>query len=66
MGVQEARTDMGTKIQNGMLRLSSGHSNHNLGCELWVRLDTGPSSECRFLAKHFAITLAEPRCLVVA
>eukprot|EP00975_Prorocentrum_lima_P036978 7784497-Prorocentrum_lima.AAC.1 len=49
-----------------MLRLSSGHSNHNLGCELWVRLDGGPSSECRFLAKHFAITLADPRCLVVA
>ena len=39
IGIQEARTEQGVACSHNILRLSSGHSEKQLGVELWIDLD---------------------------
>ena len=39
IGIQEARTEQGVACSHNILRLSSGHSDKQLGVELWLDLD---------------------------
>ena len=69
LGLQEARTEAGSFCTDQVLRLATGHSNGQLGLELWVNLAQpyGQSDDrpLFFHRRHFTVVHADPRCLLV-
>lgn len=69
LGIQEARTKIGSSQAQNVLRLRSGSQRGLYGTELWINMDL-PYSELRgrplfFKPQHFVTTHADPRLLVV-
>lgn len=69
MGLQETRTEMGSSLQQQVLRLASGDERGQLGVEIWANLDqpyawTGQQPH-KFCRRDFVVISAAPRHLLV-
>ena len=70
MAIQEARSEAGMFMNGKLIRLCTGHRQHQYGLELWINCDVPFAKDHKgrahhFQASHFQIAYYDPRRLLV-